>query len=145
MIHRYGVLQAASRHWKVAVLDACRRAEPPVPEATYYGWRRGHEPTYEHTVRIIAAMRRVARERIGSDPTQARRIIGLHEQLTLRRIELGLTQPDVDQAGGFTEGQVAKWESGFRNPGLYNLDAWADTLDCDLLLVPRQPADRAAA
>jgi transcriptional regulator with XRE-family HTH domain len=61
----------------------------------------------------------------------------LRNSLRQRRIDLGLSQSDVDAAMGVATGLVAKWEGGFRSPTGFNLYCWAKALDCDVVLVPR--------
>jgi len=54
----------------------------------------------------------------------------LIHQLAQRRYALGLSQLDVDARIGAPDGQVAKWESGYRKPTAYNLFCWAQALNC---------------
>jgi len=52
----------------------------------------------------------------------------------VRRYDLGLTQPAVDQMIGVAPGLVAKWEIGNRKPTLFNAYCWAEALDCEIKL-----------
>ncbi len=62
----------------------------------------------------------------------------LISQLRKRRYKLGLAQPQIDQKTGIADGLTAKWEIGYRKPTLFNAFAWAESLDCDLVLKPRK-------
>ena len=58
----------------------------------------------------------------------------LIKQFQLRRYQLGLTQPDVDQKIGVATGLCAKWEMGNRKPTLFNAYCWAVALGCEIKL-----------
>lgn len=58
----------------------------------------------------------------------------LIKQFQLRRYQLGLTQPDVDQMIGVATGLCAKWEMGNRKPTLFNAYCWAEALGCEIKL-----------
>ena len=58
----------------------------------------------------------------------------LIRQFQLRRYQLGLTQPDVDQKIGVATGLCAKWEMGNRKPTLFNAYCWAEALGCEIKL-----------
>ena len=58
----------------------------------------------------------------------------LIKQFQLRRYQLGLTQPDVDQKIGVATGLCAKWEMGNRKPTLFNAYCWAKALGCEIKL-----------
>lgn len=58
----------------------------------------------------------------------------LIKQFQLRRYQLGLTQPDVDQKIGVATGLCAKWEMGNRKPTLFNAYCWAEALGCKIKL-----------
>jgi|TARA_R100001082_G_scaffold111026_1_gene92955 transcriptional regulator with XRE-family HTH domain len=62
----------------------------------------------------------------------------LISQFRKRRYKLGLSQPQIDQKTGIADGLTAKWEIGYRKPTLFNAFAWAESLDCDLVLKPRK-------
>ena len=62
----------------------------------------------------------------------------LISQYRKRRYKLKLSQPQVDQIIGIADGLTAKWEIGYRKPTLFNAFAWAESLDCDLILKPRK-------
>jgi transcriptional regulator with XRE-family HTH domain len=62
----------------------------------------------------------------------------LISQFRRRRYKLGLSQPDIDEKAGVADGLTAKWEIGYRKPTLFNAFAWAESLDCDLILKPRK-------
>lgn len=57
--------------------------------------------------------------------------------LTLRRVQLGLTQEQLAAETGFTGGQISKWENGVNVPDLATLIRWADGLGMDVELVSR--------
>ena len=58
----------------------------------------------------------------------------LIKQFQLRRYQLGLTQPDVDQMIGVATGLCAKLEMGNRKPTLFNAYCWAEALGCEIKL-----------
>jgi|TARA_S200002703_G_scaffold43942_1_gene38314 transcriptional regulator with XRE-family HTH domain len=62
----------------------------------------------------------------------------LISQFRKRRYKLGLSQPQIDIKTGIADGLTAKWEIGYRKPTLFNAFAWAESLDCDLVLKPRK-------
>ena len=62
----------------------------------------------------------------------------LISQFRRRRYKLGLSQPDIDEKAGVADGLTAKWEISYRKPTLFNAFAWAESLDCDLILKPRK-------
>jgi predicted transcriptional regulator len=62
----------------------------------------------------------------------------LISQFRRRRYKLELSQPEIDQKAGVADGLTAKWEIGYRKPTLFNAFAWAESLDCDLILKPRK-------
>lgn len=49
-------------------------------------------------------------------------------RLSQRRVEIGMTQEELDQELGVSEGQVAKWESFARLPGAFMLVCWSNRL-----------------
>ena len=61
----------------------------------------------------------------------------LLEQLKQRRIELGLTQMEVDGKLGVADRLVAKWECGLRIPTMYSFSLWAEGLEMDVILRPK--------
>lgn len=63
--------------------------------------------------------------------------VSLRNSLRQKRIDLGMSQPELDEKIGVATGLVAKWEGGFRSPTGFNLYVWARSLGCDLVLVPR--------
>lgn len=52
----------------------------------------------------------------------------LVRSLAERRRALGLSQVELDEKIGATEGQVAKWESGARRPSPFLLLCWVSSL-----------------
>ena len=54
------------------------------------------------------------------------------QRLAKRRVELGLTQEELDTQLGVSEGQVAKWESFQRLPGPFLFVCWALELGVSL-------------
>lgn len=63
--------------------------------------------------------------------------VSLRNSLRQKRLDLGISQPELDERIGVATGLVAKWEGGFRSPTGFNLYVWARSLGCDLVLVPR--------
>jgi transcriptional regulator with XRE-family HTH domain len=49
-------------------------------------------------------------------------------RLQARRVAIGMTQEELDQELGVSEGQVAKWESFARLPGAFMLVCWSNRL-----------------
>lgn len=74
---------------------------------------------------------------MGRNDTFARLI----RRLAARRLDLGLSQGHVDQLLGIADGLVAKWEARHRVPSFFLLTCWADALECDLKLEPREDLD----
>ena len=58
-------------------------------------------------------------------------------QLVKRRKELGVTQEKVNFDLGVADYLVAKWENGLKSPTSFHLYCWADSLLCDVVIVPR--------
>ena len=63
------------------------------------------------------------------------------EKLVARRIELGLTQADVDDLLNTTYGLCGKWEAGIRTPHASSLGRWIDCLACTIDLIPLEDLD----
>ncbi|GAA3643720.1 hypothetical protein GCM10022397_30790 [Flavivirga jejuensis] len=53
-------------------------------------------------------------------------------QLRNKRIELGISQQDLNHKLGMADFLVTKWENGIRTPLAYHLYCWADALGCKL-------------
>lgn len=66
----------------------------------------------------------------------------LIEKLVRRRHRLLLSQVDLDTRVGWALGLTAKLECGMRFPSPFFLTVWADALGADLLVVPRELAER---
>ncbi len=49
--------------------------------------------------------------------------------LIARRIELGVTQDDLNHMLGVADRLVSKWECGIRTPTSFHLYCWADALE----------------
>jgi transcriptional regulator with XRE-family HTH domain len=64
----------------------------------------------------------------------------LVRRLVARRLELGMTQEDLDYALGVSEGLVAKWESFARFPGAFMFVCWSNRLGLELTVQPEIPA-----
>lgn len=62
----------------------------------------------------------------------------LINQFIIRRKELGWSQDLLEQKLGIADRLLSKWESGERSAGLYMIYLWADCLDADLILQPRE-------
>src|SRR5688572_30594499 len=62
----------------------------------------------------------------------------LVRQFVERRHALKRSQAEIDHRLGCADRLISKFECGLRSPGLYMAMLWADTLDCDLVLVPRE-------
>ncbi len=58
-------------------------------------------------------------------------------QLIKRRKELDITLETLNFDLGVADYLVAKWENGHRSPTSFHLYCWADVLNCDLMIVPR--------
>lgn len=61
----------------------------------------------------------------------------LIRRLILRRVEVGLSQMQLDDKLGVTDGLVGKWESMRRLPSMFMLACWCDALK--VTLVPIEP------
>lgn len=57
---------------------------------------------------------------------------GLIEGLKRRRMQLGISQAELDHRLGTSEGLVAKWEAYMRLPGSFFLMCWAQALNVKL-------------
>lgn len=55
-----------------------------------------------------------------------------------RRKALGISQVQLGERLGVADRLVNKWECGDRQPALFMAMLWAEALDCDLVLVPRE-------
>jgi len=60
------------------------------------------------------------------------------EQLANRRRDLLKSQQDLERELGLSERQISKWERGVRRPTAFFFYCWADALDCDVVLKPRE-------
>jgi transcriptional regulator with XRE-family HTH domain len=58
------------------------------------------------------------------------------QQMIDQRKQLGLTQDELDYRVGVADRLIGKWECGTRNPNVFNLCCWAQTLGLKLALVP---------
>lgn len=58
------------------------------------------------------------------------------KELRARRIDLGLSQRDVDGMIDCSDGLVSKWECGERIPHAGSMSKWADALGCVIHAVP---------
>lgn len=63
-------------------------------------------------------------------------IIPIIKELRKRRIDMGLSQSDVDQMLGTADRLCGKWEAGVRTPTSYSLALWAQGLGCKLTAIP---------
>lgn len=61
---------------------------------------------------------------------------GVLRQFAQLRQAKGLTTDMLDHRIGVSSGYVAKYESGMKRPTLYLAHCWAQSLDCNLQLVP---------
>tara|TARA_A100001011_G_C14297597_1_gene839187 strand:+ start:253 stop:477 length:225 start_codon:yes stop_codon:yes gene_type:complete len=59
-------------------------------------------------------------------------------QFVVKREQLGLTQSNLDDILGVAKGLVSKWEVGIRKPSGYLFCCWADALNCDIKLIPKE-------
>lgn len=64
-------------------------------------------------------------------------------ELARRRVAIGLTQEQLDQQLGVSEGQIAKWESFARLPGAFMFVCWSNALGVTLTTAV-QPQSKAA-
>jgi len=62
----------------------------------------------------------------------------LIQAFSQRRIELRLTQEQLDQHLGLSDGQVAKWEAFMRVPGAFMLMCWSQALGLSLQPIDQQ-------
>lgn len=63
-------------------------------------------------------------------------LVPLIEQLRLRRESLGISQEELTERCGFCEKQIAKWETGLRQPSGFHLSIWAESLGMMVLAGP---------
>lgn len=56
----------------------------------------------------------------------------LIRELAAKRASLGLSQIDLNEIIGLTEGQISKWEAGVHAPNLLNLMDWCQALNMKL-------------
>jgi transcriptional regulator with XRE-family HTH domain len=69
----------------------------------------------------------------------------LVRELAARRHARDMTQEQLDQVLGVSDGQVAKWEAFDRLPGAFTLMCWCNALDLRLATFePPKQEDRAA-
>ncbi len=57
-------------------------------------------------------------------------------QLIFRRLELGISQEELNYKLGIADRLVNKWECGTRTPIAFHLYCWADALDGKIVFVP---------
>lgn len=53
-----------------------------------------------------------------------------------RRVELGMTQEDVNYALNVADRLVSKWECGTRTPASFSLYCWADAIGGRIVFLP---------
>lgn len=61
---------------------------------------------------------------------------GLVRTLIKRRLELGMTQEELNYKLGVADRLVSKWEVGTRTPLTFHLYCWADALKSELTIIP---------
>jgi transcriptional regulator with XRE-family HTH domain len=61
-------------------------------------------------------------------------------ELIARREALGLSQRNIAPAVNVGQPSIVHYESGHSVPSAPRLFLWADALDCDIVLVPREAA-----
>jgi DNA-binding XRE family transcriptional regulator len=61
----------------------------------------------------------------------------LGAELLERRLELGMTQIQLEKAAGVPQSEISRIERGRANPTVHTVRAMADALDADIELVPR--------
>ncbi|GAB1856118.1 hypothetical protein MHTCC0001_09530 [Flavobacteriaceae bacterium MHTCC 0001] len=54
-----------------------------------------------------------------------------------KRLELGISQQELNARLGMADFLLTKWENGIRTPLSYHLYCWADALDCKLTIVDK--------
>jgi len=59
-------------------------------------------------------------------------------QFVQRRKELGITQSTLDNDMNIARGLVSKWEVGIRKPSGFLFCCWAEALDCEIILKPKE-------
>ncbi|GAB5476321.1 MAG: hypothetical protein Mars2KO_44200 [Maribacter sp.] len=55
--------------------------------------------------------------------------------LVQRRLELGVTQDELNHMLGVADRLVSKWECGVRTPSSFHLYCWADALESEMTIV----------
>jgi len=55
-----------------------------------------------------------------------------------RRMDLGMTQEDVNHALNVADRLVSKWECGTRTPASFSLYCWADVLKGQIIFLPNE-------
>lgn len=58
--------------------------------------------------------------------------------LVARRIELGVTQDELNHMIGVTDRLVSKWECGVRSPTAFHLYCWVDALKGRIVFIPNE-------
>ena len=114
----------------VSVLEACKLAG--INPTTFQRWKlKKTSPRYAEAVRVMDA--------IGHEDSPPE-YVNILAALRKARIDSQLSQMAVDAIAGFTDGQIAKYESGARTPHSFNLYIWALSLGLALSLsvVPPQ-------
>lgn len=57
------------------------------------------------------------------------------ELLVQRRLQLGITQDELNHMLGVADRLVSKWECGVRTPSSFHLYCWADALESQMTIV----------
>ena len=55
--------------------------------------------------------------------------------LIARRLELGITQDELNHTLGVADRLVSKWECGIRTPTSFHLYCWADALESKITII----------
>jgi len=64
----------------------------------------------------------------------------LVDQFVARRLELGISQFELEEIIGLSEGHITKYENRVRHPDAYFLHFWAQGLGLDLVATPQVSA-----
>ena len=121
-------LQAVARRRRVSLTQAC--ILQGITAKTLEMWKRGSaSPTHELAKQVMDSL-----YASGSDEDFLDIIAALRDA----RMSAGISQLELDDRAGFTDGHIAKFESGQRTPHSYSLFIWALSLGLSLSLLPRQ-------
>ena len=119
-------LEAVARRRKVSLDEAC--AGHGVKPATLKRWRQKKASPAHATAELLM------RDLMASGSYED--FMDIIADLRDARTREGVSQLELDARAGFTDGHVAKYESGARTPHSYSLFVWALSLGLSLSLIP---------